>query len=386
MKGLLLALLLLWAGVLAACGRVERKVRIVTLTNLTGPQAVYGGGIQRAAALALEERRSALLTAGWDVELAAFDANGSLPELENTIRRITADPDTVCAVVHTDPAGNLSASRVFHSAGIAHILPAETASPPDAASQPETFFLSPDDRSHGISDAEWAASRGYARIFLTTDSDEHALSIGAGFHDRAETLGLTVYAFRILSERDLSEWMSSFASIRPDMVYFSGSSQFVPSILDRITGSGFSGSFFFAQSRPEDPPPQDLISDTFPLMFSPATVDSGGLIGIQPAMENYRTAYGADPPAMAALGYDAAAFCTSPLLDKNPWDASPSSARSWMVARLRSGGVFHGITGSYTFGGKRPCRIPIYFRAGNPGAFWTPFSTPEPTRGAPSDC
>jgi ABC-type branched-subunit amino acid transport system substrate-binding protein len=386
MKRPLLALLLLWAGFLAACGRVERKVRIVTLTELTGPQAAFGVGIRRAAALALAERRDALLAAGWNVELAAFDANSSPPELESTIRRIAADADTVCAVVHTDTPGNLLASGIFHSAGMGHVLPAETASLPDAASQPETFFLSPDDRSHGISDAEWSASRGYTRILLTADSNAHALSIGAGFRERAEALGSTVYTFRILSDGDFNDWPASFASIRPDLVYFSGSSQYIPRLLSWISTSGLSIPFFMAQSTPEDLPPQDPISDTLAIIFSPATTDSKGLLGMRPAMEDYRAAYGANPPALAALGYDGAAICAAPLLEKNAWNLGSSSARAQVVAAWRSGGVYHGITGSYPFGGKRPCRIPIFFRAGNPEAEWTPRVAPEPNGGALFDC
>jgi ABC-type branched-subunit amino acid transport system substrate-binding protein len=386
MKRPLLALLLLWAGFLAACGRVERKVRIVTLTELTGPQAAFGVGIRRAAALALAERRDALLAAGWNVELAAFDANSSPPELESTIRRIAADADTVCAVVHTDTPGNLLASGIFHSAGMGHVLPAETASLPDAASQPETFFLSPDDRSHGISDAEWSASRGYTRILLTADSNAHALSIGAGFRERAEALGSTIYTFRIPSDGNLTDWGSSFASIRPDLVYFSGSSQFVPPLLDRISTSGFSGPFFMAQSRPEDLPPQNLISDTLALVFSPATTDFEGSLGMQPTLENYRAAYGTNPPALAALGYDAAAICAAPLLEKYAWYANPSSARAQVVAAWHSGVVYRGITGSYPFGGKRPCRIPIYLRAGSPEAVWAPVAAPEPIGAALFDC
>jgi len=386
MKRATLALFLLSAGILAACGRVERKVRIAVLTDLTGPRAVYGEGIRRAAALALEERRVALLAAGWDVDLAAFDAHSSAPELDATIRAIASDPDTFCAVVHTDFEGNLAAAKIFHPAGLANILPAETASLPDPASQPETLFLSPDDRSHGASDAEGALSRAAVRILLTTDGDTHALSIAAGFRERAQSGGLTVYNFQIISEQDLADWTSSYQSIRPDLVYFSGSSQLALSLLDRMAASGFPGSLFFAQDNPEDPLPSHFTSDSVTLMFSPATADSGGAAVVPAAINNYRTAYGADPPAMAALGYDAGSFCLSPLLKKSTGNLSPASARSWVLDQLRAGGVYPGLTGSYNLGGERPCQIPIYLGAQNSLSGWTPVPTPGPALRTIPEC
>ena len=141
-----------------------------------------------------------------------------------------------------------------------------------------------------------------------------------------------------------------------------------------------------AQSNPEDLPPQNLTSDTLALVFSPATTDSEGSLGMQPTLEKYRAAYGTNPPALAGLGYDAAAICAAPLLEKNAWYSSPSSARAQVVAAWNSGGVYRGITGSYSFGGKRPCRIPIYLRAGNPEAVWTPVVAPEPIGATPFDC
>jgi ABC-type branched-subunit amino acid transport system substrate-binding protein len=381
-----LALLFLSAGILAACGRVERKVRIAVLTDLTGPRAVYGEGIRRAAVLALEEQRSALLAAGWDVELRAFDAGVSAPELDPTIRGIASDPDTFCAVVHTDSDGNLAAAKIFHPAGIAHILPAETASLPDPASQPETIFLSPDDRSHGASDAEGALSRAAVRILLTTNADAHALSIAGGFCQRAQSGGLTVYNFQIISEQDLADWTSSYQSIRPDLVYFSGSSQLALSLLDRMAASGFPGSLFFAQDNPEDPLPSNFTSDSVTLMFSPATADSGGAAVVPAAINNYRAAYGSDPPALAALGYDAASFCVSPLLKKGTGNLSPANARSWVLDQLRVGDVYQGLTGSYTFGSGRPCQILIYLGAQNPLSGWTPVPTPGPALRTIPEC
>ncbi len=367
-----LALLILSAGMLAACGRVERRVRIALLADLTGPRSVYGGGIRRAAALALEDQRDALLAAGWIVELAAFDANIPAPEWEVTLHTVAADPNIICAVAHSASGGNLSAADIFHSAGLALVLPAETALPPSAASRPETVFFSPADRTHGESDAEWALSQSAVRILLTTDSDGHSLAIAEGFRTRAQSGGSAVYTLQIQTERDLSGWIASFKSIHPDLVYFSGSTTLARSILHQMAASGSPGPFFFAQSDPEDSLPSDFDSDSIRLIFSPATADSAGAAGVSSVEEKYRAAYGAAPPALAALGYDAASLCLSLLLKKKAGDGIPSAVRSRVLDLLQAGGVFQGLTGSYPLTGNRPSRVPVFSRAENPGSEWIP--------------
>jgi ABC-type branched-subunit amino acid transport system substrate-binding protein len=367
-----LALLILSAGMLAACGKVERRVRIAVLADLTGPRSVSGAGIRRAAALALEDQRGALLAAGWNVELAAFDANIPVPEWVTTLHTVAADPEVVCAVAHSASGGNLSAADIFHSAGLALVLPAETAAPPSAASRPETVFFSPADRTHGESDAEWALSQSAARILLTTNSDGHALAIADGFRIRAQSGGSAVYTLQIQTGQGLSGWMASFKSIHPDLVYFSGSSSLAGSIIQQMAASGSAGPFFFAQSEPEDPLPADFDSESIRLLFSPATADSAGVAGVSALEEKYRAAYGAEPPALAALGYDAASLCLSLLLKRKAGDGTPSAVRSRVTDLLQAGGMFQGVTGSYPLTGNRPGRVPVFSRAENPGSGWIP--------------
>jgi ABC-type branched-subunit amino acid transport system substrate-binding protein len=369
-------LLLLAAGILAGCGRAERTIHLILLTDLTGPRAVYGEGIHRAATLALADRRGALLAAGWDVNLLAYDAAGSTTKLETTARGITADPAAFCAVVQTTSDGNLAAAKIFHSAGITNILPAETTALPNPASQPETIFLSPDDRAHGASDAGWALTRKAARILLTTDSNAHALSIADGFRARAQAGNAAVYDYRIDSNRDLADWTSTYQSIHPELVYFSGSSTLALSLLDRMAASGFTGLLFFAQDDPEDPLPASFKSETVTLAFSSATVDSAGAAGRLPAIPNFRSTYGADPPAIAALGYDAASFCVSPLLKKETTGMSGASARVWVLDQLLGNDIMKGVTGSYPFAAGRPSRLPVFIGEMKAGFEWTPVQMP----------
>jgi ABC-type branched-subunit amino acid transport system substrate-binding protein len=379
-------LLLLWAGILAGCGKAEHRVRIVTLTDLTGPQALFGDGIRTAAALALAEKQADLEAAGWQVELVSYDAHSSAQDLTSTITRIAAQTDIACALVHTGTAGNLSAVQIFRAAGIPAVLLAETAPLPDGYSSPQTIWLSPDDRTHGSGNADWMAIHNYANVFLIADTGEHAQGIQAGFLPHAEALGLRITLFRIAPDQDPSAWIPSFMSAPPQLVYYSGSPDSIPSILADLEGLEFRGSFFFAESEGEDALPKRFASEHIRLFFSPATAHSEDFFRPVQFAEKYRNAYKTDPPPLSALGFDAAALCILPLLDTNAADPSRPSPRMEIISRWQSGEEWEGVTGVYSFAGGRPCRTWIYTPAEDSNAVWIPATVSGATESADPGC
>jgi ABC-type branched-subunit amino acid transport system substrate-binding protein len=360
----------LLAGALFACGRAEREVRIATLTDLTGPQAPFGEGIRRAADLAVGEWRTALQSAGWQVRLAAYDAFGTPAALTDTIRRMAGDLEIACAVVHTDTDGNEQAMRIFHTAGLANILPAETDDFTLDVLPPETAALPSADLRHGAAAAIWSAARGDRKILLLSDSGTHARSIAEGLLARADDLGLTVYTLAITEGESISQKISSFLAVQPDSIFFSGSPQISLSVLQYLESAEYADPFFFIESEAEDQLPDEFSSETVPLFFSPATPDSEPFARAPSFSEKYQSAYDEKPPPLAALGYDAASFCLASLLAAGRNEPEPVPSRSRVVSYLRSEELFQGMTGSYRFSGGRSCRTSIYRFQPSPSASW----------------
>ncbi len=378
--------LLLAAGILTGCGKNERGLRILTLTDLTGPQSAIGQGIRMAAGLALLENQAALLDAGWRVDVTAFDTYASSQNLSDAVSQIASQPDAFCAVVHTDTAGNSSAEQILHTAGIPTILPLETTPLSAGGGHAETVWLSADDQTHGAAAAEWAAANADSKIFLLTDSNRHAQAVGKGFLHRAEDLGLTVSVFPFSAGEDPSDWIPSFKSAAPQTVFFSGSSRLAGSTLGALEGLTFQGSFFFAESEAEDRLPKDFFSETIRLFFSPAAEHSEDFAKNSEFADKFRNAYEVDPPDLSALGYDAAAVCIQSLLKADGSDPSPSSLRARIISRWQSGEIFAGITGDFSPARGRPCRIPIFTRSPNTESPWTPVVSAGTMNGAEDGC
>jgi len=381
------ALLLFWSGILFGCGRVERRVRIVTLTHLTGPQALFGDGIRTAGALALKEQQAALENAGWRVELISYDDRGSAQDLTATATQIAAQTDIACAVVHTGTAGNMLAIQILHTTGIPTVLPAETAPVPDGFSASGTVWLSPDDRAHGAGDAEWMAANDYTVVFVLGGSGERAQNIQEGFLRRAEALGLSVTQFQYSAQQNPPAWILALQSASPQLVYYSGSygSILLPILVD-LEDSGFLGSFFYAESEAEYRLPERYSSQDIALFFSPATAHSEDFSRPGQFAEKYRNAYATDPPPLSALGFDAVTLCLLPLLGANAADPSWSSPRAGIIAHWQSAKVWEGVSGVYSFAGERPCRTWVYAQSEDSTPIWIPALLPDPTESADPGC
>jgi ABC-type branched-subunit amino acid transport system substrate-binding protein len=355
-----LALLLLGAGLFSGCGEFVRKLRLVTLTDLTGPNAAFGDGIRKAAELALEDHREALEKAGWRVELTAYDARASAQDFAAAVYRIASQPEVFCAVVHTQTDRIFSAVSPLRTAGIPAVFPAETTPVPEDDPLSGTLWLSPDDNIHGAADAEWAAAAGFTNVFLLAASGGHSQTIADGFLQGAETFALQVTHFQLSPQKYSSAWVLSFNTAAPQLVYYSGSALAIPSLLADLERSGFEGSFFYAEGEAEERIPAAFESESIRFIFSPAAYHSEEIFRDLPFAEKYRGAYEADPPPLSELGFDAAALCLQPLLHAGAGDPDSSVPRDAVRSAWRSGGAWEGFGGLYSLNGRRSCRTWIY--------------------------
>jgi ABC-type branched-subunit amino acid transport system substrate-binding protein len=362
------ALLLLAAGFLSGCGGADRGLRLVTLTDLTGPHAAIGQGIRMAVELALADRRAELLDAGWRIGLASFDAFESSPDLPDAVSRIAAQADVFCAVAHTSTDGNIAAAQILNAAGIPVLLPAETAPLPSGSGLAETAWLSADDPTRGGAIANWAA-KSFADILLLMDSGRHAQAVGGGFLKRAGELGVSVSISPFPADDDPSGWALSIHRASPKLIVFSGSSSTAGTLLGSLENLEYSGAFFFAESEADDSLPEVFSSDRIRIYFSPAAEQSEAFLRPGHFAVAFRGAYDADAPDLSGLGYDAAAICLQSLLLAGNTGADPTTLRMEIAAEWRTDFMLHGLTGEYS-PARRPCRTSIYVRSDDSPTGW----------------
>ncbi|MBN1439523.1 MAG: ABC transporter substrate-binding protein [Anaerolineales bacterium] len=369
-----IALVLLWAGILAGCSETTRSHQIILLTDLTGPQAASGEGIRLAAGMALEDMSSALIQAGWRIDLTAVDAPDSAAALSAAVSRIAARSDTLCAVLHTSTAGNLAAAEVLHAAGIPAVLPAETASFPKAAPMPELLWLAPEAGRHGAADAEWAAAQGFTTVYLLADPEGRSRAVGDGFRLRALQLGLDISEYELSPDRRTSPWIPPLRSAPPQLVYSAGDLDYAPVLLADLEAAEYNGALFLAAPAAQGLPSPGIHSNRIALYYSPAAqgIEADGPTGF--FAEDFRNRHGVEPPPLAALVYDSVTLCLLPLMQGSAADIRRPPPRAEILSYWRSGAEWKGVAGEYLLAGGRPNRVPVLIPSKELPGRWIPAS------------
>jgi branched-chain amino acid transport system substrate-binding protein len=105
-------------GVLAACQRGPREVKIAIAEPLTGDIAALGQGLKRAAVLAIEEANASGRFPNFTLRSVEFDDRSDPKEAVNVANRIVSDPDVVAVVGHFNSGCSIPASAVYARAGV----------------------------------------------------------------------------------------------------------------------------------------------------------------------------------------------------------------------------------------------------------------------------
>ena len=237
---------LVLAAVLTGCrGSDPGLVRIVSSLPRTGSARQQSDTVVRGIRMAIEEAGgragpfridyldlddSTAATGLWTSEAEAANARAALQ-----------DPDVV-AYIGTLNSGSARVSMpILNYGDLLMVSPATTAvglTKPDLGEfgEPEVYrptgrrnFIRviPADDLQGPLAADWAAGRGFERVFVLDDGDAYGKGIADLFAERCRELGLTVLGQDSIDPKaqEFRSLMATVAAAGPDLVYFGGTTQ-----------------------------------------------------------------------------------------------------------------------------------------------------------------
>ncbi|MBN1241944.1 MAG: ABC transporter substrate-binding protein [Spirochaetales bacterium] len=276
---------------------------------LTGYGAVFGASALNGMRLAFDEANAKGGVLGRPLELRVRDDKGDITAAADAFHR-SVHQDRVVAVLGSIMSRiTLEGARICQPAGVPLLTPTST-NPAVTETGDFIFRAAFIDPYQGTVAARFAldtlGARTAACVF--TEDDDYARSIAAGFRETFESGGGVITAFEGhgYGVMDYSALLRRVLTTEPELILISdyyndaalislqaralgysghfmgGDGWNAPDILRHI-GRGLIGSFFVSQWHPAAP------SET-----NAAFVAA------------YRGAYGSEPDAMAALGYDSA--------------------------------------------------------------------------------
>lgn len=339
-------------GVLAACQRGPREVKIAIAEPLTGDIAALGQGLKRAAVLAIEEANASGRFPNFTLRAVEFDDRSDPKEAVNVANRIVSDPDVLAVIGHFNSGCSIPASAVYARAGVP-MMNAGSSNPqltlqqlsPNWTGPRNIFRVNTTDDAQGAFAAEFAArSLKSKAVAIVHDKTAYGQGIAEVFQARFSERGGKVLCFDGVQagDKDFKALVTRIKPLQPDLLYFGGTYtegglvlrqareagiqapfltgeiSYDPDFL-RIAGGAAEGAFVTYLGRPPE------------LMASAKTF-----------MEKYHLRY----PGSEVKAYDHYAYEVTNILLAAMEKAGPDKAK--MMEHLR-GMSYTGVLGTTTF-------------------------------------
>lgn len=329
-------------------------IKIFSHVPLTGEQAEFGTDILRGTELAIQRLSGPLNELEYKVELVSYDDQGNVGVARANAQTIVADPQILCGVGHYDSEITISASDIYHLAGLPFIAPSTTAPLFTDRDYLETNRLIARADGQGTVAAQFAQSQGYRSFFILTEQAQTSLRNAESFRTQSGGLGIQWLGSVIIDTTadSTAAIVSRIISAGPDIVYISTSADRAMPFLLALRAAGYEGTFLGTE---------DLDNPALISQAGSSLLQGGGLfytISSPPAefhpdteqfIWDYTNQYGSHPLSFAARAYDATGMCLRAIERAAEAKAGELPTRNEVARALRRVNNYKGLTGEYEF-------------------------------------
>jgi len=324
----------------------SKTVKIGFAAPLTGDNAIYGQGMQRAVGLAVDEANASpeAKAKGITFQVQAGDDAGDPKQAVNVANSLVADRDVVAVVGHFNSGCSIPAAPVYNTAKMAMV---SVSSNPQltAVGLPNVDRIVAKDDAQGAFAGELATKLGYKNVALIDDSTPYGQGLASEFTKSFTGKGGTVVLTDHVQANDVdfSALATKIKSKSPDMVYFAGTYAPAAHLAAQMKSAGLKAPVMGG----------DMLYTPDYIKLAGADVAEGHIataLGLpldqQPKGKEfaakYQAKYNKAPEAYDSYAYDAARTIIQAVL-------SAGADRAAVMSAVRNGTLADGVTGSVAF-------------------------------------
>lgn len=329
-------------------------IKIFSHVPLTGDQSRYGQDILRGAQMGVEQLSGPLNDYGYKVELVSYDDQNLVDTARANARQIVADTEILCGVGHYDPVVTVSASDIYHLAGLAMVAPSTTAPILTDRNYREVNRVIGRADGQGIAAAQFAVSKQFGTVYIVSQQKEESLRNAEYFRRDTGNLGIQLLGMRVgnVTSENINQIVSQIITANPDLVYVSGAAEQALPFLADLRAAGYAGTFLGTEEL--DHP--ELISEAGtsllagggmyytimspPTQFFPETAQF---------IWEYNEKYGEEPGDYAVRAYDAAGICLKGIQKAIEAVGGVVPGRADVTRAIRRLNNYKGLSGTYDF-------------------------------------
>lgn len=327
---------------LAACGGGGGEVAIGTAGPLTEG---YARMVRNAVVMAADEINGEGGVRGARLKVVAQDDAGDGVKAAQIAEGFLADPQVKAVVGHANSGAMVGAARVYDR-GLVAVIPSAT-SPELTGVSPWVYRVTTNDSTNGANLARFAAGLRPQRVAVLYENNTYGRGLAAAF--RANYPGQLIGVDPIGGDGKLVEpFISYYKQVQPDLVF--------------VAGTELSGQALLREARRQGFATRWVAGDGWSGVVTDTAASEGVYVAVPFSIRDtraeavkfvnaFRTRYGVEPDANAAMAYDATRLLAKAMAEVG---FDRDDIRGYL-AQVRGDRTFPGVTGALRF---RPDRDP----------------------------
>jgi len=322
------------------------EVKIGFAAPLTGDNAVYGQGMQRAVQLAFKEANADqdVKTAGYEFVIRAEDDQGDPKQAVNVANALTGAPDVVGVIGHFNSGCSIPASTVYERAGLTMISVSSNPELTAKGYKVVNRIVAKDDAQGAYAAELLFDKKNIKKVAVIDDSTQYGQGLAQEFVKAFTAKGGTILANEQVQSKqvDFSATVTKLKALAPDAVYYAGAHTEGALISKQMKEGGLKVPLVGGDI---------IFSDDYIAIAGAANAegDMATILGLpleqQPRGEDFKAAYEAEY-GEAPQAYDSYAYDSAWIFVRAVMDAAPERAALMDAVRA---GSYDGVTGVTEF-------------------------------------
>lgn len=324
-----------------------KTVKVGFAAPLTGDNAVYGQGMERAVKLALKEANASaeVKKAGYTFEIASQDDQGDPKQAVSVANLIIGDKGVVGVVGHFNSGCSIPASPVYNSANMAMVSVSTNPKLTAQGLANVNRIVAKDDSQGRFAGDMVAKDLGFKKVVVMSDGTPYGDGLADEFAKAFKADDGTVLAQEKVQSKDVdfSALVTRFKPLAPQAIYFGGTHTQGATLSKQAKESGLKvpvigGDMLFSP---------DYISLAGGVAAEGDICTSLGLpLEQQPKGLEFKAAYGKEYGGKTPEAYDSYAYDSAWVFVKAVLKTGPDRKKVEEAIRMTE---FSGVTGTFRF-------------------------------------
>ncbi|MFH1373971.1 MAG: branched-chain amino acid ABC transporter substrate-binding protein [bacterium] len=221
----LVAVVVMLAGCSKEAGR-QQEYKIAAILPISGPNAAQGIGMMNSCKAAIDELKRTGKLKDIQLKLMELDDESKPEAAVRAAERAAQDPKVVAVTAHWNSGCALATNPVFHSHGLANLVPAAINSKITLEQEgDEIFRIDPHDLIIVEYAARFAVTReDWKRVYVIDDNTFYGKELARKFRGFYEQDGRTVIGQDAVNvgEQDFTALLTRIDGSSPDVIFFGG--------------------------------------------------------------------------------------------------------------------------------------------------------------------